>query len=90
MGRAIDIMVFSVASLRLIAAIALLLTPGTDPRVLFPPIRGGVWILSLIFLIFALVLFVLAGVGVATPPYFNLLGWGLAFLTASMLVTSIH
>lgn len=46
--------------------------------------------LSLIFLIFALVLFVLAGVGVATPPYFNLLGWGLAFLTASMLVTSIH
>jgi hypothetical protein len=34
--------------------------------------------LTLILLVFAFVLFVLAGLGVPSSPRFNFLGWGLA------------
>jgi hypothetical protein len=34
--------------------------------------------LSLILLVFGFVLFVLAGLGIPSPPRFNLLGFGLA------------
>lgn len=33
---------------------------------------------SLILLVFAFVFFVLAGLGIPSPPRFNLIGWGLA------------
>jgi len=33
---------------------------------------------NLILMVFAFVLFVLAGLGIPSPPRFNLLGWGLA------------
>jgi hypothetical protein len=46
--------------------------------------------LSTIFLIFALVLFILASIGVPSPPRFNLEAAGLAFLAAAMLVPAIH
>lgn len=42
---------------------------------------------SLICLIFALVLFIIAGVGVDSGRY-NLIAFGLAFLTASFILTS--
>ena len=34
--------------------------------------------LTLILMVFGFVLFVLAGLGVPSPPRFNLIGWGLA------------
>lgn len=45
--------------------------------------------LSTIFLIAALVLFVLAGMGVPSPTRFQFIGWGLAFWVASILVGSL-
>jgi len=36
--------------------------------------------------IVAIVLFVLAGLGTASPPRLNWLGWGLACLTLAMLL----
>ncbi len=41
---------------------------------------------SLIFLIAAVVLFILAAVGVPTPPRFNLIAAGLACLALSSLI----
>jgi len=42
--------------------------------------------LALILLIFGFVLFVLAGLGVPTPPRLNLLGWGLACVTLAVIL----
>jgi hypothetical protein len=41
--------------------------------------------LTTILMVFALVLFILAGLGVPTPPRFNLIGWGLACWVAAIL-----
>lgn len=42
--------------------------------------------LSLIFLVAAIVLFILAGVGLPSPPRFNLLAFGLACWAISVLI----
>lgn len=42
--------------------------------------------LSLILTVIALVLFVLAGLGIGGSRYFNPLGWGLACLTLATLI----
>lgn len=41
--------------------------------------------LILFLIILAAVLFMLAGFGVPTSPRFNLIGWGLFFLTLALL-----
>ena len=42
--------------------------------------------LTLILLVFAFVLFVLAGLGMPQPARFNFIGWGLAFCTLAWLL----
>jgi hypothetical protein len=42
--------------------------------------------LSLILLVFAFVLFILAGLGLPQPTRFNFIGWGLAFLVLAELL----
>jgi hypothetical protein len=46
--------------------------------------------LQTILMVFAFVLFVLAGLGVPTPPRFQLIGWGLACWVLSILLTGVH
>jgi hypothetical protein len=38
-------------------------------------------IIQLLLLVFALVFFIIAGLGIPNPPRFQFLGWGLACLT---------
>ena len=47
------------------------------------PITVG---LRLVFAVLALVLFLLAGLGIPSPPRFNFLGFGLFFLTLAFFV----
>lgn len=46
--------------------------------------------LQTILMVFAFVLFVLAGLGVPTPPRFQLIGWGLACWVLSVLLAGVH
>ena len=46
-------------------------------------------VITLVLLIFAFVLFVLAAVGVASPPRFQFLAAGLAFWVLSMLLGGV-
>jgi hypothetical protein len=46
--------------------------------------------LTTILLIFAFVLFVLAAIGIPTPPRFNLIAAGLAFWVLALLVPSLR
>ncbi len=43
-------------------------------------------VLTLILLVFAFVLFVLAGLNVPSAPRFNLIGWGLACVTLAEIL----
>ena len=45
--------------------------------------------IQLFLLMFALVFFILAGVGVPEAPRFRWLGWGLAFVTAAEILARI-
>ena len=48
-------------------------------------------LLTLILMVFALVFFVLAGLGLPSPPRLNFLGWGLAFwVLADILTHQVH
>ena len=42
--------------------------------------------LTLILLVFAFVLFVLAGLGMPQPSRFNFIGWGLAFCALAVIL----
>lgn len=46
--------------------------------------------LTTILLVFAFVLFVLAAIGIPTPPRFNLIAAGLACWVLSALVPALH
>ena len=46
-------------------------------------------LITVVLLIFAFVLFVLAAIGVPSPPRFNLIAAGLAFWVLSLLATTI-
>lgn len=46
-------------------------------------------IVTVILLVFAFVLFVVAALGVPSPPRFNLIAAGLAFWVLSLLATTI-
>lgn len=46
-------------------------------------------IIVLILLVFAFVFFVVAALGVPSPPRFNLIAAGLAFWVLSVLVTAV-
>ena len=47
-------------------------------------------IITVILFVVALVLFVLATIGVSSPPRFNLLAAGLVFVVLAILATSLH
>jgi hypothetical protein len=44
---------------------------------------------TLILLVFAFVLFVLAGLGIPSSPRFNFIGWGLACATLAVLLRGV-
>ena len=46
--------------------------------------------LGTILMVFAFVLFVLAGLNVPAGPRFNLIGWGLACWVLAVLLAGIH
>lgn len=46
--------------------------------------------ITTILMVFAFVLFVLAGLNVPAGPRFNLIGWGLACWVLSVLLGGVH
>lgn len=47
-------------------------------------------IITVILFVVALVLFVICTIGVPSPPRFNLMAAGLAFIVLALLATSVH